>query len=336
MRPELHVSRPTVPNNCLTDIPVKVMNVHSKPMFIKSGTAVANLHFATVVGFVPKNLPASRHKTVESQQTEMPQFLKSLVDGAYELLEDDVRVALGDVLMEYADTFSLSSMHLGCTDVVVHHGDRGDARSVRQPLRRYPVLHVEIISRQVNDMIDQGVIEPACSHWASNLVLVKKSDGSFRCCVDYRTWNSVTRKDAFPFSKIDTCLDAMATAKWFSVFDLRSAYHQVLMNPADSDKTAFICPRGMFKFRKMPFGICNDGATFQLLMDIIMSGLCFQCCLVYLDDIIFFKDARETLGSFGHCTGTTEVSKTQVKARKVYLVSEISFFSETCSVGKRN
>jgi len=65
------------------------------------------------------------------------------------------------------------------------------------------------------------------------------------------------------------------------------------MNPADSDKTAFICPRGMFKFRKMPFGLCNAGATFQRLMDIIMSGLCFQCCLIYLDDIIVFSQTPE-------------------------------------------
>jgi len=65
------------------------------------------------------------------------------------------------------------------------------------------------------------------------------------------------------------------------------------MNPADSEKTAFICPRGMFKFWKMPFGLPNADATFQRLMVIIMSGLCFQCCLVYLDDIIVFSRTPE-------------------------------------------
>ena len=240
MRPGLHVSRAIVPSNRLTDIPVRVMNVRSEPMFIKSGTTVANLHPVTIVGSVPENVPASRQETVDSQQPEMPQFLKGLVDGAHESLEDDVRAALGDVLMEYADTFSLSATDLGCTDVVVHHIDTGDARPVRQPLSRYPAPHVKVISRQVDDMMDQGVTEPACSPWASNLVLVKKSDSSFRCCVDYRTLNSVTCKDAYPLPRIDTCLDAMATAKWFSVFDLRSAYHQVLMNPTDSDKTCLL------------------------------------------------------------------------------------------------
>ena len=225
MRPGLHVSRAIVLSNRLINIPGRVMNVRSEPMLIKSGTAVANLHPVTVVVSVPENVPASKHKAVDSQRPEMPQFRKTLVDGAHESLEDNVRVALGDVLMEYADTFSLSATDLGCTDVVVHHIDTGEARPVRQPLRRNPAPHVEDISRQVDDMMDQRVIEPACSPWASNLVLVNKSDGSFRCCVDYRTLNSVTRKDAYPLPRIDACLDAMATTKWFSVFDLRSAYH---------------------------------------------------------------------------------------------------------------
>ena len=124
-------------------------------------------------------------------------------------------------------------------------------------------------------------------------MLVRKKDGSYRCCVDYRALNSVTKKDAYPMPKIDTCLDALASAKWFSTFDLRSPYHHILVNPSDSDKTAFICPVGMYKFRRMPFGLCNAGATFQRLMDVVLSGLHFQVCLVYLDDIIVFSETPE-------------------------------------------
>ena len=81
----------------------------------------------------------------------------------------------------------------------------------------------------------------------------------------------------------------MAGAKWFSTFDLRSSYHQVALNPSDRDKTAFICRRGQFRFRTMPFGLCNAGATFQRLMDLLMAGLTFEICLVYLDDILVFS-----------------------------------------------
>ena len=65
------------------------------------------------------------------------------------------------------------------------------------------------------------------------------------------------------------------------------------MNPADAEKTAFICPRVMFKFRTMPFGLCNAGATFQRLMDIVMTGLNLEICLVYLDDIILYSSTLE-------------------------------------------
>jgi len=83
---------------------------------------------------------------------------------------------------------------------------------------------------------------------------------------------------------LDVCLDAMAGAKWFSTFDLRSSYHQVQVNPEDMDKTAFICPRGQFRF-----GLCNAGATFQRLMDIVMLGLNLNICLIYLDDTICYS-----------------------------------------------
>jgi RNase H-like domain found in reverse transcriptase/Reverse transcriptase (RNA-dependent DNA polymerase) len=143
-------------------------------------------------------------------------------------------------------------------------------------------------------MLAQGVIEPARSPWASNIVLVRKKDGSFRCCIDYRKLNLVTRKDAYPLPRIDACLDAMASAQWFSTFDLRSSYHQVTVASEDCDKTAFICPRGMYRFRTMPFGLCNAGATFQRLMDIVMTGLHMDICLVYLDDIIVYSNSMET------------------------------------------
>jgi len=77
--------------------------------------------------------------------------------------------------------------------------------------------------------------------------------------------------------------------QWFSTFDLRSSYHLVQVESEDMEKTAFICPRGMYRFRTMPFGLCNAGATFQRLMDIEMTGLNLTVCLVYLDDIICYS-----------------------------------------------
>ena len=294
----IYVSRTVVPGDRFTDIPVRVMNVRSEELVINAGTRVADLQPVTVLGSIPVcetgGIPVScRNMNVEIAEGEEPTFIRDLVNGVHDSLSESVCTSLKDVLTQYSDVFSKSPSDMGLTDLVTHHIDTGDAKPVRQQLRRYPPAHAEAISRQIDDFLEQGVIEPASSPWASNIVLVRKKDGSYRCCVDYRRLNSVTRKDAYPLPRIDSCLDAMASAQWFSMFDLRSAYHQVLVNPEDSDKTAFICPRGMYKFRTVPFGLCNAGATFQRLMDVVMSGLHFQVCLVYLDDIIIFSETTD-------------------------------------------
>ena len=91
----------------------------------------------------------------------------------------------------------------------------------------------------------------------------------------------------------DMCMDAMSGARWFSTFDLRSSYHQLAMEEEDSDKSAFVCREGQFKFKTMPFGLCNAEATVQRLMDMVMPGLAFEVCLVYLDDVIVFSSTMD-------------------------------------------
>ena len=135
----------------------------------------------------------------------------------------------------------------------------------------------------------QDLVESASSERAANVVLVKKKTGELRFCIDYRMLNEATKKDAYNLPRIDEYLDAMSGARWFPTFDLRSGYHQVLLDLASSDKTTFISREGTFRFKVMPFGLCNAPATFQRLMNLMMSGLKLQICLVYLDDIIVFS-----------------------------------------------
>ena len=111
-------------------------------------------------------------------------------------------------------------------------------------------------------------------------------DGSFRLCVDYRQLNSVTCEDTYPLPHIDTCLGSMNGAVWFSTLDLRSGYHNIPIREADRDKTAFITRHGCFRYRVMPFGLTCAPSVFQRLMDLVLCGLTYETCLVYLDDII--------------------------------------------------
>ena len=139
-------------------------------------------------------------------------------------------------MKRYHTVFSKDEWDLGSTDIVTYSIDTADSKPVRERIRRYPPTHLQAMDRHVGDMLRQGVIKPASSPGLQNVVLVNKKDGTYRCCVDYRQLNELTKKDAYPLPRIDSWLDAMAGSRWFSTFDLRCSYHQVSMNPADADK----------------------------------------------------------------------------------------------------
>ena len=244
-----------------------------------------------------------------------------------------VRENIRDLLYEYSEVFSKDEWDLGWTDVVTHTIDTGDTKPIRQQMRRYPPAHLVAIDKQINDMRKQGIIEPASSPWASNIVLAKKKDGTLRCCIDFRQVNDATKKDAYPLPRTDACLDAMSGCSYFSTFDLRSGYHQVKLQPEDSDKTAFITRRGMFKFKTMPFGLCNAGATFQRLMDLVLTGLNLEVCLVYLDDILVFsKTADEHLDRLIQVLKRLKEANLKLKPSKCKLMQrEVAFLGHIVS-----
>lgn len=112
-------------------------------------------------------------------------------------------------------------------------------------------------------MLEKGVIKESSSPWAAPIVLVKKKDGSWIFCVNYRKLNAVTHKDAFPLPRIEETLTNLTQAEWFSTLDLASGYWQVEIDPQDREKTAFTTPLGLFEFERMPFGLCNASPRFN-------------------------------------------------------------------------
>ena len=207
-------------------------------------------------------------------------------------ITEQQRAELSALLGRFADTFNFSRGQRGTCTLVQHH-IRTDSHPIKQrAYRACPEKRAEI-ERQVAGLLADGLVEESCSPWASPVVLVRKKGGQWRFCIDYRRLNGVTIKDSHPLPRVDDSLDALAGSSWFTSLDFSDGYWQVSMAEEDREKTAFTTGRGLYQWRAMPMGLTNAPATFQRMMELILRGLPWHICMVYLDDILIYSRSFE-------------------------------------------
>ncbi|UYV80156.1 hypothetical protein LAZ67_18001842, partial [Cordylochernes scorpioides] len=249
-----------------------ITNPYPRPLKIMKDQTLA-------YGSLPAGVNFIENKEKQNENDEIQfQINKNLSFKEQERLEQ--------ILAKYTDLFSSG---LGRTNLAKHQIHTEDAKPIKHKPYRVSAKERTIIKDQIDEMLEEGIIRQSSSPWSFPVILVKKRDGKYRFCVDYRKLNEVTVKDVYPIPRIDDVMDTLQGSKYFSAIDLKSGYWQVEIEERDKEKTAFTTAHGLYEFNVMPFGLCNAPATFERNMDNVLGNLRWQICLCYLDDVIIYS-----------------------------------------------
>ena len=158
-------------------------------------------------------------------------------------------------------------------DQIYHDVDIEGSKLIKQHPYRMNPMKLQYLREEVQYLLDNDFIEPSQSDWSSPCILVPKPDGTFRMCTDYRKVNSVTKTDSFTVPRIYDCIDNIGQAKYVTKFDLLEGFWQISLTDRAKEISAFVTPDGLYQYKVMPFRMKNSPATFQRLINVIITGL---------------------------------------------------------------
>ena len=267
------------------NITTQFINPTFEKFLLKPGTVIGQIE---IIPDTSKHKPVYLRKQTVSKESD--EWIQKMDIGE----ENYNQIEIGrikDLLKEYKDVFSQNEYDLGRSDLVPHTieiiGEKPRRSGVR-PLN--PSLRNEV-EKQLKILQENDMIEPSKSEYACPVVMVRKKDGTYRFCCDFRKINAVTRRDVYPLPRIDEILSTLTGAKIFSLVDMKSGYFQCSVAPEDKYKTAFTTQFGLFQWKVMPMGMCNSSSTFQRLMDLLMAGLTWHGVLIYIDDLLIYGNS---------------------------------------------
>lgn len=250
----------------------------------------------------------------------------------------DEKLRLVEILNRYKHCFASSLKDLGCANVAEMNIELNSQRPI--VYRPYRLSHHERekVRSMVDEMLDAGIVRESVSEYASPILLVRKKDGSFRMCIDYRMLNSVTVKERYPIPIIEDEIARLTGQACFISLDLASGYYQVPISEQSKHLTSFVTPDGQYEFNRMPFGLANAPAVFQRMINAILGSARFTKATAYIDDILIFgSDPNECLQRLEEVLQTIENANLTLNLSKcVFLRDKIEYLGyEISAAGLR-
>lgn len=238
-------------------------------------------------------LPDLKNKQLVDGRTQIKSQAQITQEPSYNItaiLKDDSPFT--KLLLEFPDIYKMSNVLQRLPQHTVYHHIETTGSPCHAKARRLDSNKLAAAKKEFEYLLEHGIIRPSKSEWSSALHMVRKKDGTWRCCGDYRQLNKKTIPDRYNIPFLTDCNLQLNGCTIFSTLDMVRAYHQVDISPDDIDKTAVVTPFGLYEYVKMPFGLRNAAQSFQRLMDTVLRGLDFVFC--YLDDaLIASKNVEE-------------------------------------------
>ncbi|MFS8007463.1 putative nucleotidyltransferase, Ribonuclease H [Helianthus anomalus] len=262
----------------------------------RTETGIALIYASKEVLATDEIRPAKANKPAPRTEAE-----KWVLNNAYPeqtvtlgpAMSDLTRAAHKKLLHENIDVFAWTPADMvGVPRHIAEHrlNVSEDAKPVVHAKRQLGDIKHDAMKEQVLELLNAGIIrEVRYQTWVAIPVMVKKPNGSWRMCVDYKDLNKACPRDCYALPDIDEKIDSLATFRWKCFLDCYKGYHQVQMAVQDEDKTAFRTPTGLYCYTKMPFGLKNAGATYQRLMNETFSDAIGKYIEVYMDDLVIMS-----------------------------------------------
>lgn len=232
-----------------------------------------------------------------------------------------------DILLRYSDVFDdITTDNL--PNLTFDSLDLTTTNPIQTAIYRFPPVYNDVVKDEMQRLLKLNIISHSKSPYNSPVWIVPKKDGdngekNHRVVIDYRKLNKVTVQDNFPLPNIADIIDQLGGAKFFSVMDLVSGFHQIALKPSDRPKTAFSVLGSHYEFNRLPFGLINSAPAFQRIMSRVLEGLVGSICFVYIDDIVVYGSTLEEHNyNLAVVLQRLSKNKLKVKASKCHFLKE--------------